>query len=285
MVQVYYEEAERSLQGKGPKDEVVGNSSGTAHVKDPLGHEGMTVEIESALEGRSQGKGPKDEVVGNSSGTAHVKDPLGHEGITVEIESAPERRSQVTCHQNIGLPFWSFLDRNPMDTNLHEEEAAYLIAFIEAKVDEEQESEECFTNNDIVFANRPSMLFRKIVRKNNRTLVWAPYSGHWRNLRRIVSIEILSIHRLNELHDTRADEIKLLILNGVEKKLIALREKREVFFQELIEQVRKLVKGDQVQNEKKTMIEVLSSLQKLDPDYYTDEMIRDFVLASAIINQ
>nr|GEV93650.1 hypothetical protein [Tanacetum cinerariifolium] len=44
MVQVYYEEAERSLQGKGPKDEVVGNSSGTAHVKDPLGHEGMTVE-------------------------------------------------------------------------------------------------------------------------------------------------------------------------------------------------------------------------------------------------
>nr|GFA13064.1 hypothetical protein [Tanacetum cinerariifolium] len=54
MVQVYYEEAERSLQGKGPKDEVVGNSSGTAHVKDPLGHEGMTVEIESALEGRSQ---------------------------------------------------------------------------------------------------------------------------------------------------------------------------------------------------------------------------------------
>ncbi|GJS92040.1 hypothetical protein Tco_0774676 [Tanacetum coccineum] len=56
MVQVYYEEAERSLQGKGPKDKVVGNSSGTAHVKDPLGHEGMTVEIESALEGRSQSK-------------------------------------------------------------------------------------------------------------------------------------------------------------------------------------------------------------------------------------
>nr|GEY29191.1 floral homeotic protein AGAMOUS-like isoform X1 [Tanacetum cinerariifolium] len=54
MVQVYYKEAERSLQGKGPKDEVVGNSSGTAHVKDPLGHEGMTVEIKSALEGRSQ---------------------------------------------------------------------------------------------------------------------------------------------------------------------------------------------------------------------------------------
>ncbi|GKA10186.1 hypothetical protein Tco_0689619 [Tanacetum coccineum] len=47
--------------GKGPKDEVVGNSSGTAHVKDPLGHEGMTVEIESALEGRSQFVSFKDD--------------------------------------------------------------------------------------------------------------------------------------------------------------------------------------------------------------------------------
>nr|GEW57164.1 cytochrome P450 81E8-like [Tanacetum cinerariifolium] len=67
-------------------------------------------------------------------------------------------------------------------------------------------------------------------------------------------------------------------VNGFEKKLLALREKREVFFQELIEQVRKLVKADQVQHEKKTMIDVLFSLQKLNPDYYTDEMIRDFVL-------
>ena len=50
MVKVYYKEAERSLQGKGPKDEVVGNSSGTAHVKDPLGHEGINVEVESTLE-------------------------------------------------------------------------------------------------------------------------------------------------------------------------------------------------------------------------------------------
>lgn len=72
-------------------------------------------------------------------------------------------------------------------------------------------------------------------------------------------------------------------VNGLEKKLFALREKRELFFQELIEQVRKLVKGDEVQNENKTMIEVLFTLQKSDPDYYTDEMIRDFVLVRSYI--
>nr|GEY48915.1 ARID DNA-binding domain-containing protein [Tanacetum cinerariifolium] len=36
---------------EGPKGEVVGNSSGTAHVKDPLGYAWMSVEIGSALEG------------------------------------------------------------------------------------------------------------------------------------------------------------------------------------------------------------------------------------------
>ncbi|GJV96766.1 ARID DNA-binding domain-containing protein [Tanacetum coccineum] len=51
MVKIYYEEAQRSKQDEGPKGEVVGNSSGTAHVKDPLGYAGMSVEIRSALEG------------------------------------------------------------------------------------------------------------------------------------------------------------------------------------------------------------------------------------------
>ncbi|GKC59329.1 ARID DNA-binding domain-containing protein [Tanacetum coccineum] len=51
MVKIYYEEAQRSKQDEEPKGEVVGNSSGTAHVKDPLGYAGMSVEIGSALEG------------------------------------------------------------------------------------------------------------------------------------------------------------------------------------------------------------------------------------------
>lgn len=63
-------------------------------------------------------------------------------------------------------------------------------------------------------------------------------------------------------------------VKGLEKKLIALQEKRDVFFQGLIEQLRKL-NGE---NKKKTMIEVLLSLQESDPQYYTDQMIRSLVL-------
>ncbi|KAL8225903.1 hypothetical protein R6Q57_018460 [Mikania cordata] len=214
-------------------------------------------------------------------------------------------------------------------------------------------AEECFTKNDIVFANRPKMLFGKIIGVNYTSLAWSPYGDNWRNLRRIASIEILSIHRLNEFHDMRVDETRLLIrklmtacsspvtvkfmfyeltlnvmmrmisgkryfggdnpeleeegkrfrdmldetfvlagasnvgdylpvlswlgVKGLEKKLIKLQEKRDAFFQGLIEQLRKS-KGTEDVNKRKTMIELLLSLQESEPDYYTDAMIRSFVL-------
>ncbi|KAJ0785700.1 putative isoflavone 3'-hydroxylase [Helianthus annuus] len=62
-----------------------------------------------------------------------------------------------------------------------------------------------------------------------------------------------------------------LWLNGLEKKLIKLQEKREAFFQGLIEQLRKS-KGTEDANKKKTMIELLLTLQETEPEYYTDTM-------------
>ncbi|KAI3684652.1 hypothetical protein L6452_33877 [Arctium lappa] len=214
-------------------------------------------------------------------------------------------------------------------------------------------AEECLTKNDIVFANRPRTLFSKIMGMNCTSLAWSPYGDNWRNLRRIASVEILSIHRLNEFHDIRVDEGKLLIrkllsasssspvnvksvfyelmlnvmmrmisgkryfcgdipaveeerkqlreildesfllagaanvsdylpilgwlgVKGLKKKLIALQEKSDVFFQGLIEQLRKS-KGGESENNRKTMIEVLLSLQESDPEYYTDAMIRTLI--------
>ncbi|XP_052625205.1 cytochrome P450 81Q32-like [Lactuca sativa] len=213
--------------------------------------------------------------------------------------------------------------------------------------------EECFTKNDVILANRPRMLFGKIIGVNYTSLAWAPYGDNWRNLRRIASIEILSIHRLNEFHDIRADEARSLIrklasgsspvtmknffyeltlnvmmrmiagkryfggdnpvlkqegirfremlhetfilagasnvgdylpilswfgVKGLEKRLIALQEKRDVFFQGIIDELRKSKGSDQTRNKRKTMIEVLLSLQESDPEYYTDALIRSFVL-------
>ncbi|CAI0405695.1 unnamed protein product [Linum tenue] len=60
-------------------------------------------------------------------------------------------------------------------------------------------AEECFTKNDVVFANRPELIMSKHIGYNYTTMTQAPYGDHWRNLRRIGAVEIFSAHRLNAL--------------------------------------------------------------------------------------
>ncbi|GMN35000.1 hypothetical protein TIFTF001_005027 [Ficus carica] len=72
-------------------------------------------------------------------------------------------------------------------------------------------AEECLTKNDIVFANRPRLLAGKHLGYNYTSLVWASYGDHWRNLRRISSLEILSSHRLQMMSHARADEVRSLM--------------------------------------------------------------------------
>ncbi|CAA7035870.1 unnamed protein product [Microthlaspi erraticum] len=73
-------------------------------------------------------------------------------------------------------------------------------------------AEECFTKNDVVLANRPKFIIAKHVAYDYTTVIAAPYGDHWRNLRRIGSVEIFSNHRLNSFLSIRKDEIRRLIL-------------------------------------------------------------------------
>ncbi|KAJ4832770.1 hypothetical protein Tsubulata_948581, partial [Turnera subulata] len=70
--------------------------------------------------------------------------------------------------------------------------------------------EECFTKNDIVFANRPIFPSARHLSYNQTNMAAAPYGDHWRNLRRIGSNEIFSPTRLNMFIDVRKDEVKSL---------------------------------------------------------------------------
>ncbi|KAK6939681.1 Cytochrome P450 [Dillenia turbinata] len=214
-------------------------------------------------------------------------------------------------------------------------------------------AEECFTKNDVVFANRPRFLAGKIVGSNYTNIVWAPYGDHWRNLRRISALEILSAHRLQTLSAVRSDEVNFLIrrilkaskmnqpvemesaffevmmnammrmisgkrfygeevedseearrfreisketleialsndvgeflpmirwFDGREKKLWALKIKRDLFYQNLIDQNRKLqvdtslILSDKTK-QNRNLIQVLLSMQEKDPAYYTDQFI------------
>ncbi|KAH9610385.1 hypothetical protein KSS87_023622 [Heliosperma pusillum] len=73
--------------------------------------------------------------------------------------------------------------------------------------------EECFTKNDIIFANRPRLLMGKYLAYNFNTVLTAPYGEHWRNLRRISSVEMLSQTRLSSSSGIRKDETIEMVRN------------------------------------------------------------------------
>ncbi|PQQ20213.1 cytochrome P450 81E8-like isoform X1 [Prunus yedoensis var. nudiflora] len=71
--------------------------------------------------------------------------------------------------------------------------------------------EECFTQNDIVLANRPPLLMGKHLGYNYTTIGASPYGDHWRNVHRIGATEIFSSARLNTSSNIRKDEVKHLL--------------------------------------------------------------------------
>ncbi|KAI3773728.1 hypothetical protein L1987_48258 [Smallanthus sonchifolius] len=222
-------------------------------------------------------------------------------------------------------------------------------------------AEECLTKNDIVFANRPRLLAGKYLGYNYTSLVFAPYGDHWRNLRHVSSLEILSSHRIREFEPIRADEVRLMMhklylsssekptvvqvkpmlvdltlnvvmrmisgkryyysrddvlteeekekahrfqeivteifkvmgatnvgdylpvlrwlgVSKLEKRLISLQAKRDLFMQELMEELKESMGNCSNGKQKRNMIQMLLSLQKSEPECYTDEMIRSIML-------
>ncbi|KAF8023177.1 hypothetical protein BT93_F0623 [Corymbia citriodora subsp. variegata] len=82
-------------------------------------------------------------------------------------------------------------------------------------------AEECFTRNDIVLANRPRMLFFEIMFYGGTTIGAAPYGPHWRNLRRLTSLKILSPHCLAGSLAIRLEEVRLLVKSLYEVAAVA----------------------------------------------------------------
>ncbi|XP_011100321.1 cytochrome P450 81D1-like [Sesamum indicum] len=209
---------------------------------------------------------------------------------------------------------------------------------------------ECFTKNDIIFANRPNLLNGKHFGYNFTSLAWASYGDHWRNLRRISALELLSSHKLNLLSSIPCNEARTLILKllennnpsknvdmrklffehtynivtrmitgkvgvenskeaemfqdivaemsrvtleanvadflpfmrwfgfgNVERKLSVVQEKRDRFMENVIEERRGEEESDGG-GKQKSLIEVLLDLQREEPEYYTDETIRNLFL-------
>ncbi|KAK6238844.1 hypothetical protein QUC31_004313 [Theobroma cacao] len=72
-------------------------------------------------------------------------------------------------------------------------------------------AKDCLTNNDRALATRPSIAAGRHIGYNNAIFALAPYGEYWRNIRKIVTIELLSSYRLEKLKHIRFSEMDLFI--------------------------------------------------------------------------
>ncbi|XP_057989159.1 flavonoid-6-hydroxylase-like isoform X2 [Hevea brasiliensis] len=70
---------------------------------------------------------------------------------------------------------------------------------------------ECLTTNDKAFANRPKALAMEILGYNYFMVGTSPYGEYWRQIRKIVSLGLLSNQRLGMLKHVREAEVKASI--------------------------------------------------------------------------
>ncbi|CAH9100578.1 unnamed protein product [Cuscuta epithymum] len=71
--------------------------------------------------------------------------------------------------------------------------------------------EECFTKNDIVFANRPATMAGDRLTYNYTAFVFAPYGNLWRVQRRFAVVELFSTVSLQRSSVIREEEVRSLV--------------------------------------------------------------------------
>ncbi|XP_048573589.1 cytochrome P450 81Q32-like [Triticum urartu] len=69
---------------------------------------------------------------------------------------------------------------------------------------------ECFTDHDVAFANRPQFPSQMLVSYGGTSLVSSSYGPHWRNLRRVAAVRLLSAHRVAGMSGVIAAEVSAM---------------------------------------------------------------------------
>ncbi|XP_058773183.1 cytochrome P450 82A1 [Vicia villosa] len=135
------------------------------------------------------------------SKVSHTKEPPTISGSWPLLGHLPLMRNTQTPHKTLG----SLVDKyGPIFTiKLGATNALVLSNWELAK--------ECFTKNDIVVSSRPKPVAVELMSYNQAFIGWAPYGAYWRQLRKIVTLEILSNRRVELLSHIRVSEVQTSI--------------------------------------------------------------------------
>ncbi|GMH13860.1 hypothetical protein Nepgr_015701 [Nepenthes gracilis] len=72
-------------------------------------------------------------------------------------------------------------------------------------------AKECLAQNDKIFVNRPRTLAVEQLAYNSVMFGFSPYGTYWREMRKIVTLNLLSNHRLEQLKHVRIFEVRIAI--------------------------------------------------------------------------
>ncbi|EEF48745.1 premnaspirodiene oxygenase [Ricinus communis] len=84
------------------------------------------------------------------------------------------------------------------------EVSAVVVSSVEA-------AKEVLRIQDVIFAERPPVLMAEIVLYNRHDIVFGSYGDHWRQLRKICTLELLSLKRVQSFKSVREDEFSNFI--------------------------------------------------------------------------
>uniref|UniRef100_A0A803LNK2 Cytochrome P450 n=2 Tax=Chenopodium quinoa TaxID=63459 RepID=A0A803LNK2_CHEQI len=70
---------------------------------------------------------------------------------------------------------------------------------------------DCLLNNDAVTATRPTMALSKYLAYNYASFAISPYGKYWRDMRKIATVELFSLKRLEKMKHARVSEINSCI--------------------------------------------------------------------------
>ncbi|KAI9116555.1 hypothetical protein K1719_012722 [Acacia pycnantha] len=72
-------------------------------------------------------------------------------------------------------------------------------------------AKEIFKTHDLIMSNRPDIFAAKILTYNNTDIGFSPYGSHWRNLRKICSLELLTLNRVRSFRLIREEQVSALV--------------------------------------------------------------------------
>ncbi|KAF1002539.1 hypothetical protein AG4045_019612, partial [Apium graveolens] len=72
-------------------------------------------------------------------------------------------------------------------------------------------AKECFLTHDRNFIERPIVLASKLLGYNLAMFAFSPYGSYWREIRKIVALELLSARRIEMLKGLRISEVQTMI--------------------------------------------------------------------------